>query len=103
MNRLIELVTPRIFDMNQRLINYAINNLIVPKINQILTMFSVVVPSTKFDVNPTVYLRELDGKIILKYLSKYPIKQDDNVQFTNILFNENFSSDSKIYKNAIFL
>lgn len=45
-NRLIELTTPRIFDLNQKLLNFAINKIIVPRINAILTMFSVIVPST---------------------------------------------------------
>ena len=85
MNRLIELVTPRFFDMNQKLINYAINNLIVPKINQILTMFSVVVPKTKYeninDDNVAVYLHELDDKTIIQYLQKYPISKNNKFEF----------------------
>lgn len=85
MNRLIELVTPRFFDMNQKLINYAINNLIVPKINQILTMFSVIVPKTKYeninDDNVAVYLHELDDKTIIQYLQKYPISKNNKFEF----------------------
>lgn len=96
MNRLIELVTPRIFNMNQKVINYAINNLIVPKINQILTMFSVVVPKTKHDSevdeNPAVYLHELDDKTIIQYLRKYPIPMTDNFQFYNLLLNDKIST-----------
>jgi hypothetical protein len=88
--------------MNQRLINYAINNLIVPKINQILTMFSVVVPTTKYenkiDDNTAVYLHELDDKTIVQYLRKYPIPITDNFQFANLLFNEKFAIGSKYYK-----
>ena len=98
MNRLIELVTPKIFDMNQRLINYAINNLIVPKINQILTMFSVVVPKTKYDSkiddNVSVYLHEMDDKTIVQYFRKYPFPMTDDFQFNNLDFSEKFINAS---------
>lgn len=100
MNRLIELVTPRIFDMNQKLLNYAINDLIVPKINQILTMFSVVVSKTKndgeIDDNTAIYLHELDDKTVIQYLRKYPIQMTDNFQFINLFFNNDFSTVNRI-------
>lgn len=104
MNRIIEMATPRIFDLNQRVINYAINNLIVPRINRILTMFSVVTPKTKVgtdtgialnDDDFIVYAQELDDKTIVEYLRKYPIPINDNVKFIDMIFNEDCLSKRK--------
>lgn len=122
-NRLIELATPRIFDLNQKLLNYAINKIIVPRINAILTMFSVIVPSTttppsttndvkskkkkkkkpishdstqqKLRKDDTVYFRELDDNTIIKYLRENPIQlPDDDDKVISMLFNEKYY-DSK--------
>lgn len=108
-NRLIELVTPRIFDLNQKLFNYAINKVIVPRINAILTMFSVIVPSTsttkitkrrrrwkkkkklKLRKDDTIYFRELDDDTIIKYLRENPIAfPDDDDKVISMLFNEKY-------------
>lgn len=108
MNRIIEMATPRIFDLNQKLLNYAINNLIVPRINRILTMFSVLTPSTKAGLNVeplsdnvTVYLRELDDRTIKDFLRKHPIPINDNIKIIDTLFNEKFLStrvNNKVWK-----
>lgn len=68
-NRLIELATPRIFDLNQKLLNYAINKIIVPRINAILTMFSVIVPSTATPSISTT-MKSTNTKIKLKTKTK---------------------------------
>jgi hypothetical protein len=95
MNRLIELVTPRIFNLNQKLFNYVITEMVVPRINKILTMFTVLKPSIKAgnvsEQDDNVYFRELEEAAILKYLRQYPflpIAYDEN--FINILFNDKF-------------
>lgn len=95
LNKLIEVATPRIFDVNQRLFNYAINNIVVPRINKILTMFSVVVPSTKISSSgknkyDSVFLRELDDATIIKYLNEYPIHYPDEQRVLNMLFDDKF-------------
>lgn len=94
LNKLIEVVSPRIFDVNQRLFNYAINNLVVPRINKILTMYSVIVPSSKFSGGKnrydSVYLRELDDTTIIKYLSENPIDYPDEQRVLNMLFDDKF-------------
>lgn len=106
-NRLIELATPRIFDLNQKLLNNLVNLVIMPRINRILTMFSVISPSTstsitkkkpssydwqqKLEENDTVYFHELDEKTIIKFLqssSVPPPKDEDKV--INMLFDEKF-------------
>lgn len=99
LNRLIEVATPRIFDLNQRLFNYAINNIVVPRINKILTMYSVIMPSTKLSggnkKHDTVYLRELDDATIIKYLGENPIHYPNEQRVLNMLFDEKFY-DTKI-------
>jgi len=56
------------FDLNQRLFNYAINSIIVPRINKVLTMYSVILPATKIGSvssdDSTIYLQELDAVAI---------------------------------------
>lgn len=102
LNRLIEVATPRIFDLNQRLFNYAINNIVVPRINKILTMFSVIMPSTKLGGNKrhdTVFLRELDDATIIKFLRENPIPYPDEQRVLNMLFDEKFYDTKRIRKN----
>lgn len=95
-NRIIERSAPRIFDINQKLFNLAIRNIVVPRINKILSMYSVILPSTKIGLdsssyNGTVYLMELSKKKIFKLLKKYPISYPENDQATiDKLFHENF-------------
>lgn len=94
LNRLIELATPRIFDLNQRLFNYAINNIVVPRINKILTMYSVILPSTKLgagqgnDRDDVVYMRELDDATVIKYLKDHPIRLPDEQRIVNKLLDD---------------
>lgn len=94
LNRLIEVATPRIFDLNQRLFNYAINNIAVPRINKILTMYSVILPSTKLvggqKKDEMVYMRPLSDAAIIKYQKKYPVKYPDNQKVINMLFDDRF-------------
>lgn len=97
MNRIIERTAPKIFDIKQKLFNIAITSIIVPQINKILSMYSVIMPSTKFGFdtisvnNGTMYLMELSRKNISKLLTTYPISYQTNDQ-TSIdkLFHENF-------------
>jgi hypothetical protein len=94
LNKLIEVATPRIFDVNQRLFNYAINNIVVPRLNKILTMYSVIVPSSKFSGGKnkydSVFLRELDDTTIIKYLNENPIHYPDEQRVLNMLFDDKF-------------
>lgn len=105
LNRLIEVATPRIFDLNQRLFNYAINNLVVPRINKILSMYSVIMPSTKLGggskKDDTVYLRELDAATIVKYLKTNPVSYPDEMRVLNMLFDERFF-DNKVRRKRDF-
>lgn len=91
---MIEVATPRIFDLNQRLFNYAINNIAVPRINKILTMYSVIQPSTKHGSGQSnkeiVYLRPLNDAAIVKYLKDHPVKYPDDRKIYNMIFDENF-------------
>lgn len=97
LNRLIEVATPRIFDLNQRLFNYAINNIIVPRINKILTMYTVIMPSTKVGggnkKDGQVFMRGLDNATIIKYLRAHPIRYPDEQRVLNMLFDEHFYDD----------
>jgi hypothetical protein len=103
MNRLIEVATPRIFDLNQKLYNYVINNIVVPRINKILTMYSVIMPSTKLNGgkknNDTVFLRELNDATIIKYLRENPIHYPNEQRVLNMLFDEKFY-DKKIQRKS---
>lgn len=99
LNKMIEVVTPRIFDLNQRLFNYAVNNIAVPRINKILTMYMVVVPGKvagggKYR-NDMVFLRELDDAAIIQYLNKNPIHYPDEQRILNMLFDDKFYSTKK--------
>lgn len=94
LNRLIEVATPPILDLNQRLFNYAINNIVVPRINKILTMYSVTTSSTKHGPgnrrDERLYLRELDDATILKYQKQHPIKYPNEQRILKMLFDEKF-------------
>jgi hypothetical protein len=104
------LATPRIFDLNQKLINYAINNIIVPRVNRILTMFSVIMPSTKIGAvynngnnehyNETIYLKELDDNTIVDYLKKYPIPLPSENDVINKLLKDNHNLKRKLKKKT---
>lgn len=95
-NRLIELATPRIFDLNQKLLNYAINKIVVPRINAILTMFSVLVPSTttttttatasKASVTSTstVVKNKKKKKKPISHDSQQKLRKDDTVYFREL-------------------
>lgn len=108
------MATPRIFELNQKLLNNIINRVIVPRINRILTMFSVIgrpsasastttkkKPSSydsqqKLEQDDTIYFRELDDNAIIKYLRENPIpllKDDDKV--ISMLFNEKFYDNKR--------
>lgn len=91
---MIEIATPRIFDLNQRLFNYAINNIVVPRINKILTMYSVILPSTKLGggqkKDEMVYMRPLSDAAVKKYLKDHPVKYPDDQKVLNILFDDNY-------------
>lgn len=81
----------------------------MPRINGILTMFSVISPSTSTTKrkpsshdsqqkleDDTVYFRELDDITIIKYLQTNPIpmpKDDDKV--ISMLFNEKFFDNKR--------
>lgn len=83
----------------------------MPRINGILTMFSVISPSTSTSTtkwkpssyesqqklkDDTVYFRELDDITIIKYLQSNPIpmpKDDDKV--ISMLFNEKFYDNKR--------
>lgn len=94
LNRLIEVATPRIFDLNQRLFNYAINIIVVPRINKILTMYSVILPSSKLGGgnkrDESVYLRQLDDATVIKYLRENPINYPDEQRVINMMFDDKF-------------
>ena len=94
LNKLIEVAIPRIVNVNQNLFNYAINNIVVPRINKILTMYSAILPSTKLSSGTkrydSVFLRELDDTTIIKYLKKNPIHYPDEERVLNMLFDEKF-------------
>lgn len=94
LNKLIEVATPRMFNVNQKLFNYAINNIVVPRINKILTMYSIVLPSTKLSSGTkrydSVFLKELDDTTIIKYLNKNPIHYPDEERVLNMLFDDKF-------------
>lgn len=94
LNRLIEVATPRIFDLNQRLFNYAINNIVVPRINKILTMYSVILPSTKLGggnkKETSVYLRQLDDATVIRFLAEQPITYPDEQRILNMMFDDRF-------------
>ena len=95
LNKLIEISSVRVFELNQRLFNYAINNIVVPRINKILTMYSVIMPSTKLGIGgskrgDTVYLRELDDATIIKFLSEHPVKYPNAERVLKMLFDEKF-------------
>lgn len=99
LNRLIEVATPPILDLNQRLFNYAINNIVLPRINRILTMYSVSTASTKNHgagsrKDDRLYLRELDDATIIKYQKQHPIKYPNEQRILKMLFDEKFY-DSK--------
>lgn len=95
-NTIIERSAPRIFDINQKLFNLVITNIILPRINKILSMYSVMLPSTKIAIdsssnNGTVSLMEQSDKKISKLLKKYPINYPENDQITiDELFHESF-------------
>lgn len=105
LNRLIEVATPRIFDLNQRLFNYAINNIVVPRLNRILTMYSIVLPSTKLGTgnqkSDLIYLRELDEGTIMKYLRANPVIYPDEERILNMLFDERFYDTKATRKRDI--
>lgn len=92
LNRLIEVTVPRIFKFNQDLFNYVVNQIIVPRINRILAIFAVKLPSFGFGNrnNETVILRQLDEKTIMKYLKENPISYSDDERVLNMLFDERF-------------
>ena len=85
---MIELVTPRIFHLKQDLINYAINEILVPRLNKILTMYSVNLPSTKLGVgnkkDDVIYFRPLDDATIIKYQKEHPVKYPNDNLISNI-------------------
>lgn len=91
---MIEVATPRIFDLNQRLFNYAINNIVVPRINKILTMYSVILPSRRlkggYKKDDTVYMRKLNDATVIKYLKEHPIRYPDEQRVLNMLFDDKF-------------
>jgi hypothetical protein len=94
LNRLIEVATPRIFDLNQRLFNYAVNYIVVPRINKILTMYSVVQPTSKLSGgnkrDDSVYLRQLDDATVIKYQRENPINYPDEQRVINMIFDDKF-------------
>lgn len=92
LNRLIEVTVPRIFKFNQDLFNYVVNHVIVPRINRILAIFAVKLPSISFGnkKNETVFLRQQDEKTIMKYLKENPISYSDDERVLNMLFDERF-------------
>lgn len=105
LNRLIEVATPRIFDLNQRLFNYAINNIVVPRINKILTIYSVILPSTKLGVgnnrNDVVYMKELDDATIIKYMKEHSLHWVDEQRILNMLFDDrHYVKDRQRWKSA---
>jgi hypothetical protein len=98
LNRLIEVATPRIFDLNQRLFNYAINNIVVPRINKILSMYSVILPSTKLGgghnkKDDRVYLRQDPDAMVIKHLKENPINYPDEQRVINMMFDDKFYDD----------
>lgn len=92
LNRLIEVTVPRIFKFNQDLFNYVVNHIIVPRINRILAIFAVKLPSISFgsNKNETIFLRQQDEKTIMKYLKEHPISYADDERVLNMLFDERF-------------
>lgn len=94
-NRLIEIATPRIFDLNQKLFNYAINNIIVPRINKILTMYTVLKPSIKLSDSKnddSILLMELDDATIVKYMKEHPITYPDEARVIGMLLSDKISN-----------
>lgn len=102
---MIEVATPRIFDLNQRLFNYAINNIVVPRINKILTMYSVILPSRKLEggnkMDGTVYMRKLSDPTVIKYLKEHPIHFPDEQRVLNMLFDDKFYDVKARRKRAV--
>jgi hypothetical protein len=93
LNRLIEVATPRIFDLNQFLLNYAVNNIVVPRINKILTLYSVIQPSSKLGGNKrddSVNLRQLDDATVIKHLRENPINYPNEQRIINMMFDDKF-------------
>lgn len=93
LNRLIEVSVPRIFKFNQNLFNYTINNIVVPRVNRILSIFAVKMPSfSSFGSkkNETVILRQLDDKTIIKLLAENPITYPDDERVLNMLLDDRF-------------
>lgn len=105
LNRMIEYASYNIFRMNQRLINQAVNRIIVPRINHILTTFVVLAPSTKFGYGneaeqTSIYLHELDDKTFIESSLKYHhlIPQHDDDQEILIYYknkNDQYDTSNK--------
>lgn len=103
LNRLIEVSVPRIFKFNQNLFNYTINNIVVPRLNRILSIFAVKLPSfSSFSSkkNETVILRQLDDKTIIKFLAENPITYPDDDRVWNMLLDDRFY-DNKLLNQEL--
>lgn len=103
MNRLIEVAVPRIFDLNQNMFNYAINNIVVPRVNKILTMYSVIMPSTKLNEGKkkdnTIYLRQLDDATVIQSLKESNVTYSDDPRILNKIFDERYFTFKSREKN----
>lgn len=104
LNRLIEVAVPRIFDLNQRMFNYAINNVVVPRINKILTMYSVIMPSTKLSggkkKGDVVYLRQLDDATVIKSMKENNVTYSDDPRILNKLLDEKYFISTQSSKQS---
>ncbi|CRK91886.1 CLUMA_CG005506, isoform A [Clunio marinus] len=107
LNRLIEVATPQIFEMNQKLFNYAINKIVIPRVNRILTTFAIVQePSPmeprypyEYAKDDNMYLEEVDDEAKVKYLKQNPIKYPKEQRVINKLFNDKFYSFPTLIKS----
>lgn len=96
------MTVPRVFKFNQDLFNYVVNQIIVPRINRILAIFAVKLPTFGFGNknNETVILRQLDEKTIMKYVKENPISYSDDERVLNMLFDERFYAKNLIEGNS---